>query len=202
MQPARARVGASGAARARPTAGDAPSSTGHARHGAPKRRCVRPSTADASSCPVQVLGPGDATTEVDSSALVPGDLVLVRRGRLPADMLLLSGEAVVDEAKLTGESVAVRKVPYCASSCRHLGASTAAAGAGGEFDGSEEAAQAGLGVAEDQPQAVLSGDTEVQVALAAPGAAAGAPVAVVLNSGFASAKGGMLRGMMHPTKHK
>ncbi len=33
-------------------------------------------------------------------------------------------------------------------------------------------------------------------------AALGAPVAVVLNAGFASAKGGMLRGMLHPTRHR
>jgi len=43
-------------------------------------------------------------TSIESSSLVPGDVVLVRRGRLPADMLLLSGEVVVDEAMLTGES--------------------------------------------------------------------------------------------------
>jgi len=33
-------------------------------------------------------------------------------------------------------------------------------------------------------------------------AAAHAPLAVVLNVGFASAKGGMLRGMLYPTKHR
>jgi magnesium-transporting ATPase (P-type) len=140
-------------------------------------------------------------------------------------MLLLQGEVVVDEAKLTGESLAVRKVPYsyCPAPCRPQvaaagrslkdgpggggGNSSPAAADAAEARAATEAevqaaAAAALRLLDDQPQAVLSGDTEVQVTLAAPGCAARTPVAVVLNSGFASAKGGMLRGMLHPTKHK
>lgn len=51
---------------------------------------------------------------VDSLELVPGDLVDVSEASLhtfPADFLLLSGDAIVNESMLTGESVPVSKVP-------------------------------------------------------------------------------------------
>lgn len=50
-------------------------------------------------------------TYINSSEIVPGDLVLLRQGnRVPADIRLLSAEGVeVDEAILTGESLAVKK---------------------------------------------------------------------------------------------
>jgi cation-transporting ATPase 13A2 len=47
---------------------------------------------------------------VSSTELVPGDVVLLDAGVLPCDMVLLSGECIVDENMLTGESVPVRKV--------------------------------------------------------------------------------------------
>jgi cation-transporting ATPase 13A2 len=51
---------------------------------------------------------------VDSSELVPGDLVDISEPSLeafPADMILLSGDAIVNESMLTGESVPVSKTP-------------------------------------------------------------------------------------------
>ena len=131
---------------------------------------------------------------VDSADLVPGDVLVVERGRAPCDCLLLAGEAVADEAMLTGEAVAVRKVA--------LPAGDAAA-----------AAAALAHVREARPQSVLFGGTTVELAIPPPlplplpggGANSGggamlprAPLAVVLNAGFASAKGGMLRQMLHP----
>lgn len=52
--------------------------------------------------------------ELDSAALVPGDLVNLIDPPLtifPADMFLLSGDAIVNESMLTGESVPVSKIP-------------------------------------------------------------------------------------------
>ena len=39
----------------------------------------------------------------DSADLVPGDVVVVDTGILPADMVLIRGECIVDENMLTGE---------------------------------------------------------------------------------------------------
>ena len=52
--------------------------------------------------------------EVDSTDLVPGDVVNLNEPPLhvfPADMFLLSGDAIVNESMLTGESVPVSKAP-------------------------------------------------------------------------------------------
>lgn len=52
--------------------------------------------------------------ERDSTDLVPGDIVNLSELRVslfPADILLLSGDAIVNESMLTGESVPVSKNP-------------------------------------------------------------------------------------------
>ncbi|KAH7915166.1 hypothetical protein BJ138DRAFT_1122835 [Hygrophoropsis aurantiaca] len=65
------------------------------------------------SCEVAVFIDGN-WVEHDSSDLVPGDIVnlsLLRSPLFPADMFLLSGDAIVNESMLTGESVPVSKNP-------------------------------------------------------------------------------------------
>jgi cation-transporting P-type ATPase 13A2 len=50
----------------------------------------------------------------ESTDLVPGDIVRLSQAQFlffPADMFLLSGDAIVNESMLTGESVPVSKIP-------------------------------------------------------------------------------------------
>ncbi|PIL34017.1 transporter [Ganoderma sinense ZZ0214-1] len=64
-------------------------------------------------CKVSVYRDG-SWRECDSSDLVAGDIVNLREPplvTLPADMFLLSGDAIVNESMLTGESVPVSKIP-------------------------------------------------------------------------------------------
>jgi len=61
------------------------------------------------SCWIKVKRDGDFQ-EIDSSLLVPGDLVEVPENcTLPCDMILLTGSCIVNEAMLTGESIPVIK---------------------------------------------------------------------------------------------
>ncbi|KAG6849996.1 hypothetical protein H0H93_002786 [Arthromyces matolae] len=65
------------------------------------------------SCQTDVLING-LWMERDSSDLVPGDLVNLSNSdfsTFPADFFLLSGDAIVNESMLTGESVPVPKIP-------------------------------------------------------------------------------------------
>jgi cation-transporting ATPase 13A3/4/5 len=64
-------------------------------------------------CEVRVLRSG-FWTHVDSAELVPGDVYEVTDPSLalfPCDSLLLSGDCIVNESMLTGESIPVSKVP-------------------------------------------------------------------------------------------
>ncbi|VDB96191.1 unnamed protein product [Peniophora sp. CBMAI 1063] len=65
------------------------------------------------SCPVSVFVDG-LWLERDSTDLVPGDVIHLLEPQLsivPADIFLLSGDAIVNESMLTGESVPVSKIP-------------------------------------------------------------------------------------------
>ncbi|KAM5248693.1 polyamine-transporting ATPase 13A2 [Ctenodactylus gundi] len=60
---------------------------------------------------VRVCRPGGGEEWVDSSELVPGDCLMLPRegGLMPCDAALVAGECVVNESCLTGESVPVLK---------------------------------------------------------------------------------------------
>lgn len=126
---------------------------------------------------LQMIPPGGGSQLASSKDLVPGDLVEVTNGILPCDLVVLSGECVVDENMLTGEAVPVRKVAY---SIQSDGLKT--------FD----------------PD-VLAGTTLFggTVVAQAKGAARGKPcIGMVCRTGFSTAKGTLLRQILHPKPHQ
>jgi manganese-transporting P-type ATPase len=141
--------------------------------------------------------------------LVPGDLVSCKQinlvvprhayeesnlaqkqqqlNRVPADILILNGDAVVDESLLTGESVPQLKVPI-------------------EADGSANSAQPELDLQEHR-QSVLFGGTTLVVGQSGNYPLAGLPdppdeglIGMVLRTGFETAQGTLLRTMAHTQK--
>ncbi|GAB9474696.1 Ring finger protein nhl-1 [Globisporangium polare] len=56
-----------------------------------------------------------ATVEVHEGELVPGDIIVVEEGVVCADMLLISGVCEANEANVTGESLSVIKAPAAAT---------------------------------------------------------------------------------------
>ena len=69
------------------------------------------------SCSVKVMRGGNENdlTEVDSSDLVPGDVIEIpEMTSMPCDLALLTGSCIVNESMLTGESIPVIKnaIPF------------------------------------------------------------------------------------------
>lgn len=63
-------------------------------------------------CKVHVMRSGDENqlTEIDSSDLVPGDVIEIPENTaMPCDLVLLTGSCIVNESMLTGESIPVIK---------------------------------------------------------------------------------------------
>ena len=64
------------------------------------------------------MEPNNSSKEVNSTDLVPGDVIIVPEAAiLPCDLILLTGSAIVNEAMLTGESIPVMKssIPFASS---------------------------------------------------------------------------------------
>jgi cation-transporting ATPase 13A2 len=79
-------------------------------------------------CEVRVIRSG-FWTHVDSAELVPGDVYEVTDPALtqfPCDSLLLSGDCIVNESMLTGESIPVSKIPMSDASLDLLDLSASA----------------------------------------------------------------------------
>ncbi|KAL4532436.1 hypothetical protein Ndes2526B_g08333 [Nannochloris sp. 'desiccata'] len=129
--------------------------------------------------------------------LVPGDLVSLARPAgssedviVQADMLLLAGTCIVDEAVLTGESTPQWKNP--------IGEAT-----GDEVDASELSPTSRLSIKRDRMHVVFGGTKLVQVTgdneahVRTPD---GGCLAVVLRTGFGTAQGSLMRTILYSTE--
>ncbi|XP_066097799.1 probable cation-transporting ATPase 13A4 isoform X1 [Saccopteryx bilineata] len=114
--------------------------------------------------------------ELESRFLVPGDLLILtgNKMQMPCDAVLIDGTCVVNEGMLTGESIPVTKTPLprIDSSMPWKTQSDA-----------------------DYKRHVLFCGTEV---IQAKGACSGAVRAVVLQTGFNTAKGDLVRSILYP----
>ncbi|KAI8975910.1 Ca-transporting ATPase [Trametes punicea] len=123
-------------------------------------------------------------SECDSSELVPGDIVdLIEPPlvTLPADMFLLSGDAIVNESMLTGESVPVSKIPIKSDDLAKWRTCTDVVG-----DMAKSFLYAGTRVVRIRGASTLDGSV-------------GAPsLGLVVRTGFYTTKGALVRSMLFP----
>lgn len=137
-------------------------------------------------------------TKISGDALLPGDVVSLTRPKqedgegmvIQADMLLLAGTCIVDEAVLTGESTPQWKNP--------IGEAR-----GDEIDSSEIASDQVLSVKRHKMNVVFggtklmqaSGDAEAHIKTPDGGC-----LAVVLRTGFGTAQGRLMRTILYSTE--
>jgi len=78
-----------------------------------QRETLREKVASDNESPVNVLRPTGEICGTTAKSLVPGDIIVLPPGGgiMSCDVVLLSGNAIVDEGMLTGESVPVTKTP-------------------------------------------------------------------------------------------
>ncbi|KAG9102700.1 hypothetical protein FRC06_001408 [Ceratobasidium sp. 370] len=134
-------------------------------------------------CPVGVLVDGEWQT-ISSTQLVPGDTVSLMSPSLntvPADIMLLSGDAIVNESMLTGESVPVSKIPVGESGVRAY-----ISGAG----------KADSDIGPELAKSFLYAGTRV-VRVRGVGEH-GAALGIVARTGFNTTKGALVRSMLFP----
>jgi len=137
-------------------------------------------------CQVRVLRNGFWRT-VPSTHLVPGDIYEISDPHLsifPCDALLLSGDAIVNESMLTGESVPVSKLPCVRNEILRLLSltSTISPELGKHF--------------------LFSGTKIVRVRRRSDKDGGGAAVAMVVRTGFNTTKGALVRSMLFPRPNK
>jgi manganese-transporting P-type ATPase len=146
--------------------------------------------------PLKVYRAGKWET-LSGDLLVPGDLVSLARPAgstedviVQADMLLLAGTCIVDEAVLTGESTPQWKNP--------IGEAT-----GDEVDASELSPTARLSIKRDRMHVVFGGTKLVQTTgdeEAHVPTTDGGCLAVVLRTGFGTAQGSLMRTILYSTE--
>lgn len=137
-------------------------------------------------CDIRVLRSG-FWRYVESSELVPGDVYEVtdpNLGQFPCDSLLLSGDCIVNESMLTGESVPVSKIPASDETLDLLNLSASAlhpdVGKHMLFSGTKI-------IRARRPQ---DGDKDSDTEAAA--------LALVVRTGFNTTKGALVRSMLFP----
>ena len=118
---------------------------------------------------------------VDSQDLVPGDVYEISRNItvFPCDSLLLSGDALVNESMLTGESVPVAKAAVHEADIARLDEM-------GEIN-SKFYLFGGTKIIRVRPPATVTEDD-----------ASGVALGLVVRTGFNTVKGGLIRTMMFP----
>nr|XP_045243128.1 probable cation-transporting ATPase 13A4 isoform X3 [Macaca fascicularis] len=128
------------------------------------------------SITVSVCGRKAGVQELESHVLVPGDLLILTGNKvlMPCDAVLIEGSCVVDEGMLTGESIPVTKTPL-----PKMDSSV-------PWKTQSEA---------DYKRHVLFCGTEV---IQAKAACSGTVRAVVLQTGFNTAKGDLVRSILYP----
>ncbi|KAI0373603.1 Ca-transporting ATPase, partial [Pilatotrama ljubarskyi] len=134
-------------------------------------------------CNVRVYRDG-AWSERDSSDLVTGDIVDLTEPpltTLPADMFLLSGDAIVNESMLTGESVPVSKSPIKGEDLAKWRNSTDVVG-----DMAKSFLYAGTRVVRIRGASNMDGRPEAPA------------VGLVVRTGFYTTKGALVRSMLFP----
>ncbi|KAJ7178426.1 hypothetical protein C8R43DRAFT_973384 [Mycena crocata] len=132
------------------------------------------------SCDVDVFVDRTWVT-CDSAQLVPGDIINISSSLIsliPADMFLLSGDAIVNESMLTGESVPVSKVPVKDEDLVRW------------RDAKDEAAKSFL----------YAGTRVVRIrgTFTADGSPGHPALALVVRTGFNTTKGALIRSMLYP----
>uniref|UniRef100_A0A8C5XAN3 Cation-transporting ATPase n=1 Tax=Malurus cyaneus samueli TaxID=2593467 RepID=A0A8C5XAN3_9PASS len=123
-----------------------------------------------------LLMSGNSFQELESHHLVPGDMLVLKEGKtlLPCDAILVSGQCTVNESMLTGESIPVTKT--------HL-------------PQADNLKPWRVYCAEDYKKHVLFCGTEVIQTKADD---RGVVKAVVLRTGFNTAKGDLVRSILYP----
>uniref|UniRef100_A0A8C3L209 Cation-transporting ATPase n=1 Tax=Chrysolophus pictus TaxID=9089 RepID=A0A8C3L209_CHRPC len=114
--------------------------------------------------------------ELESHHLVPGDTMVLKEGKalLPCDAILISGQCIVNESMLTGESIPVTKT---------------------QLPQADNLKPWRMHCAEDYKKHILFCGTEV---IQTKGDDRGAVKAVVLQTGFNTAKGDLVRSILYP----
>ncbi|GAB1300173.1 Cation-transporting ATPase [Apodemus speciosus] len=114
--------------------------------------------------------------DLESRLLVPGDLLILTGSRvqMPCDAILIDGSCVVDEGMLTGESIPVTKMPL----------SQMTSSASWKMQSEADPRRHVLFCGTEVIQAKASGSATVR--------------AVVLQTGFNTAKGDLVRSILYP----